>query len=43
MVSVDSGLPILRNAAEVDGSEAIAEVEQRYRELQRLLPQEAAA
>jgi hypothetical protein len=43
MASVDSGLPLLRDAAEVDGAEVIAEIEQRYRDLERLLPQGAAA
>lgn len=39
--SFETGIPILRAAAEVDGPEAVAEVEQRYRAALALVPPEA--
>jgi len=38
MASIDSGMPLLRREAEVDGAAAIDALEFKYREAMQLLP-----
>lgn len=38
LASIDSGMPILRNLAELDGEAALAELRSRYEEMLTLLP-----
>jgi hypothetical protein len=43
LASIDSGLPILREMAEADGPDAVAELERMHRAAMRLVPQEEAS
>lgn len=43
LASIDSGLPLLRDMAEKDGPEAVAELDRMYQAALAYLPQEAAS